>query len=157
MAQSTVYFIFHVIYKHLFNHLDKNVILTNLNHVVESMTTHRQTTDRHNDSPTVFFHRQPTHRHDHWLTRQVTDTILKSFKKSPTHSQTVMHQSFVSPAPPLTYGDSGASVRGIDLLSSPAVPGKCWACVLRKYTPMKFTLYKEQGYDSQQVPTLQGF
>ena len=54
-------------------------------------------------------------------------------------SDPVMHQSFVSPAPP-TYGDSGANVRGNDLLSSPAVPGKCRACVLRKYTPMKFTL-----------------
>ena len=31
----------------------------------ESMTTHRQTTGRHDVSPTVFFHRQPTHQHDH--------------------------------------------------------------------------------------------
>ena len=29
---------------------------------------------------------------------------------------------------PRTYGDSGANVRGNDLLSSPAVPGKCRAC-----------------------------
>ena len=47
----------------------------------ESMTSHRQTTGRHDDSPTVFFHWQPTHRHDHWPIRQVTDTILKNLKK----------------------------------------------------------------------------
>ena len=41
-----------------------------------------------------------------------------------------------------TYGDN---VRGNDLLSSPAVPGKCRACVLRKYTPMKFTLIKSRA------------
>ena len=30
----------------------------------ESMTTHRQTTGRHDNSPTANIHRQPTHRHD---------------------------------------------------------------------------------------------
>ena len=40
----------------------------------------------------------------------------------------LMHQSFVNPAPPPTYGDSGANVRGNDLLSSPAVPSECRAC-----------------------------
>ena len=57
---------------------------------VESMTTHRQTTGQHDDSPTVFFHRQPTHaltdttshRHNfkfflknHWLTRPHSPTV----------------------------------------------------------------------------------
>ena len=39
-------------------------------------------------------------------------------------------------------------MRGNDLLSSPAVPGKCRACVLCKYTPCEIYSYKEQGYDS---------
>ena len=45
------------------------------------MTTHRQTTHRHDNSATALFHRQPTRRHDHWPTRQVTDIF---FKNSPT-------------------------------------------------------------------------
>ena len=47
----------------------------------ESMTTHRQTTGRHDNSATALFHRQPTRRHDHWPTRQVTYNF---FKNSPT-------------------------------------------------------------------------
>ena len=43
----------------------------------ESMTTHRQTPCRHDNSATALFHRQPTRRHDHWPTRQVTDTFFK--------------------------------------------------------------------------------
>ena len=69
----------------------------------------------------------------------------------------IMHQSFVTPAPPPpTYGDSGANVRGSDLLSSPAVPGKCRACDIVNI-PHGIYSYKEQGYDSQQVPAVQGF
>ena len=37
------------------------------------------------NSATALFHRQPTHRHDHWPTRQVTDNC---FKKSPTLADT---------------------------------------------------------------------
>ena len=44
----------------------------------ESMTTHRQTTGRHDNSATALFQRQPTRRHDHWPTRQVTDNFLKT-------------------------------------------------------------------------------
>ena len=51
----------------------------------ESMTTHRQTTGRHDNSPTAIFHRQPTRRHDHWPTGQVTDFF---FKYSPTIANT---------------------------------------------------------------------
>ena len=70
-----------------------------------------------------------------------------------------MHQSFVTPAPPPTGmgGDSGANVLGNDLLSSPAVPGKCQACDITQIYPCKIYSYKEQGYDSQQVPAVQGF
>ena len=42
-----------------------------------------------------------------------------------------MHQSFVTTGPHHLRGwagDSGANVRGSDLLSSPAVPGKYRAC-----------------------------
>ena len=39
------------------------------------MTTHRQTTGRQDNSATALFHRQPTRRHDHWPTRQVTDNF----------------------------------------------------------------------------------
>ena len=42
----------------------------------ESMTTHRQSTGRHDNSAMALFCRQPTHRHDHWPTRQVTDNFF---------------------------------------------------------------------------------
>ena len=35
-------------------------------------------------------------------------------------------------------GESGANVRGNNLLSSPAVTGKCWACDIAQIYPMKF-------------------
>ena len=54
----------------------------------ESMTTHRQSTGRHDNSATALFHRQPTRRHDHWPTRQVTDIF---FKNSPTLADTHRH------------------------------------------------------------------
>ena len=60
------------------------------------MTIHRQTTGRLDDSPTVFFHQQSTHRHDHWPTRQVTDLVLKNFKKSPIHSPTLTNSYYSS-------------------------------------------------------------
>ena len=76
--------------------------------------------------------------------------------------QALLHQSFVTtalhPPPPTTlptiYGDgnSGANVRGGDLSSSPAVLDfdimQIYPCGI---------YYKEQGYDSQQVPAVQGF
>ena len=58
----------------------------------ESMTTHRQTTGRHDNSATAIFHRQPTRRHDHWPTGQVTDNFLKN---SPTLADT--HRQSFSP------------------------------------------------------------
>ena len=74
-----------------------------------------------------------------------------------------MHQSFVTPAPPPPpphlqgwAGDSRANVWGNDLLSSPAVPGKCRACDIAQIYPCEIYSYKEQGYDSQQVPAVQG-
>ena len=54
-------------------------------------------------------------------------------------------------------GDSGANVRGSDLFSSPAVPGKCRACDITQIYPRGIYYYKEQGYDSQQVPAVQDF
>ena len=52
------------------------------------MTTHRQSTDRHDHWLTALFHRQPTRRHDHWPIRQVTDNF---FKNSPTLADTHRH------------------------------------------------------------------
>ena len=49
------------------------------------MTTHQQSTGRHDNSATALFHRQQTRRHDHWPTRQVTDNF---FKNSPTLADT---------------------------------------------------------------------
>ena len=67
-----------------------------------------------------------------------------------------MHQSFVTTAPHLREwaGDSMANVWGSDLSSSPAVPGKCWACGIMQIYPHGIYYYKEQGYDSQQVPAI---
>ena len=48
-------------------------------------------------------------------------------------------------------------MQGSDLLSSPAVPGKCQASDLTQIYPHGIYYYKEQGYDSQQVPRSQGF
>ena len=60
------------------------------------------------------------------------------------------------PPHPTTYGD-GPNVRGSDLSSSPALPGKCWACDIMQIYPLGIYYYKEQGYDSQQVAAVQGF
>ena len=63
-------------------------------------------------------------------------------------------------SPPLTthlWGWTGANVRGIDLSSFPTVPGKCQACDIMLVYPHGIYYYKEQGYDSQQVPVVQGF
>ena len=43
-----------------------------------------------------------------------------------------------------------------NLLSSPAVLGKCWACDIMQIYPPGIYFYKEQGYNSQQVPAVQG-
>ena len=60
-----------------------------------------------------------------------------------------MHQSFVTPGS--TYGDGQGKCAGNDLLSSPAVPGKCRACDIAQIHPCEVYSYKEQ------VPALQGF
>ena len=78
------------------------------------------------------------------------------------HSFSVMHQPYVTTAPPLlphpTYvmgGDSMAYVRGSDLSSSPTVSGKCQSCdIITQIDPCGNYYYKEQGYDSQQVPAV---
>ena len=68
----------------------------------------------------------------------------------------IMHQSFVTTAPrtyPHIRGwaeDSRANVRGSDLFSSPAVPGKCRACNIMQIYPSGIFYYKEPGYESQQ-------
>ena len=70
----------------------------------------------------------------------------------------MMHQSFVTTAPlPIGMGDSGANVRGSNLLSSPAVPGKCGACDITQIHSGGIYYYKEQGYDSQQAPAVWAF
>ena len=53
--------------------------------------------------------------------------------------------------------DSRANVRGSDLLMSPAVLGKCEACDIMQIYPHGLYYYKEQGYDSEQVPAVQVF
>ena len=70
-----------------------------------------------------------------------------------------MHQSFLTPArtPTGMGGGYRGYVRGNDLLSSPAVPGKSRACDIAQIYPCEIYSYKEQGYDSQQVPAVQGF
>ena len=74
----------------------------------------------------------------------------------------IMHNSFVIIAhPPLFHlrgwaRDSGANVWGSDLLSSPAVPGKCPACDITQIYPHGIYYNKEQSYDSQQIPAVQG-
>ena len=77
-----------------------------------------------------------------------------------------MHQSFVTtgppPPPPHTHlrgwaGDSGANEWGSDLLRYPADPGKCRACDITQIYTHESYYYKEQSYNSQQVPAVQGF
>ena len=46
------------------------------------------TTGRHDNSATTLFHRQPTRRHDHWPTRQVTDIFKKKITDTRRHSPT---------------------------------------------------------------------
>ena len=43
------------------------------------------TTGQQDDSPTMFFHQQLPHQHDHWLTLQVTN---KNIKNSQTYAET---------------------------------------------------------------------
>ena len=54
-------------------------------------------------------------------------------------------------------GDSRANRWGSDLSSAPTVTGKCRACDITQIYPRGIYYYKEQGYDSQQVPAVQGF
>ena len=54
-------------------------------------------------------------------------------------------------------GDSGTNVWSSELLSSPTVLCKCWACDITQIYPSEIHYYKEQGYDSQLVLTVQGF
>ena len=65
-----------------------------------------------------------------------------------------MHQSFVTPAPPHLRGGGWAGDSGANVWGSPAVPGKWRACYI---IPRGIYSYKEQGYDSQQDPAVQGF
>ena len=74
-----------------------------------------------------------------------------------------MRQSFVATAPPPTHTDGDG--RGIAGLMCGVVtfwvPPQCRVSaglvMLRKYAPFEFTIKNKRGYDSQQVPALQGF
>ena len=61
------------------------------------------------------------------------------------------------PSPTGMGGDSGANVRGSDILSSPAVPGKCQAYAIAQINARGNYYYKEWGYDCQEVPGVQSF
>ena len=65
-------------------------------------------------------------------------SLLKNFHYAPV---------ICNPCPP-TYGDSEANMRGNDLLSSPAVTGKCRACDITQLYPHGIYSYKEQDYVS---------
>ena len=66
-----------------------------------------------------------------------------------------MHQSFVTTDP--TYGD-GWGIAGLMCGAVTVwVPQQCWACDIIQIYPRGIYYYKEQGYDSQQVPAMQGF
>ena len=67
-----------------------------------------------------------------------------------------MHQSFVTPAPPPT-GIAGLMCGAMTFWVPPQYPLSARLVILRKYTYQGIYSYKEQGYDSQQVPAVQGF
>ena len=95
-----------------------------------SMTTHRQTTGRHDNSATAIFHRQPTRRHDHWPTRQVTDIFLKN---SPTLADTHGH------SPTETFLEKGFSVN-------------LWICICRGEPHLRHRRTYCANWDSGYVP-----
>ena len=70
-----------------------------------------------------------------------------------------MHQSFVATAPHLRgwAEDSGANVRGSDLLSSPAVPGKGLACDISQVYPIEFTIIKSGAMTLSRSPQCRAF
>ena len=80
---------------------------------------------------TLFFSRQT-------LVKLIQRNILAGGLKTMAETPYVSHAPvFVTPAPPPTGmgGDSGANVRGNDLLRSPAVTGKCRACDITQIFP----------------------
>ena len=70
-----------------------------------------------------------------------------------------MHQSFVTTAPHLWgwVGDSGANVWGSDLMSFPAVSGKCQACATAQMYPVEITIIKSGAMSVRQPPQCRGF
>ena len=75
-----------------------------------------------------------------------------------------MHQSFVTPdprPPPPNLrgwaGDSGANVRGNDLLRYPTVPSKCRTCDIAQIYPVKFTLMKSRAMTLSRSPQCRAF
>ena len=73
----------------------------------------------------------------------------------------IMHQSFVTtalpPAPPPTYED-GQGITGLMCgVVTFRVPPQCRVCDITQIYPHGINYYKEQGFDSQQVPAVQGF
>ena len=92
--------------------------------------------------------------HSHTDSDQST-SVTDSSMDQPS-SDEIMHQSFepLPHPPPHLWGwagdNSGSNVLGNDLLSSPAVPG-LWYYV---NIPHGIYSYKEQGYDSQQLPAV---
>ena len=63
--------------------------------------------------------------------------------------------------PPTTYGDgrgiAGLMCEAMTFWVPPQWRVSAGLVILRKYTPSGIYSYKEQGYDSQQVPAVQGF
>ena len=71
-----------------------------------------------------------------------------------------MHKLFVTSVPTHLRGcagDIGANGWDSNVLSSSAVPDEYRASDITQITPRGIYYNKEQGYDSQQVPVVQGF
>ena len=66
------------------------------------------------------------------------------------HYLAPMHQSLVTTAPLLGWaGDSGANVQGSDLFE---FPGSAGPVILRKYTPVEFTIIKSRAMTHSRSP-----
>ena len=54
-------------------------------------------------------------------------------------------------------GDSGANVWSSDLLSPPAVPGKCQACAIAQIYPVEITIIKSGAMSVRRSPQCRDF
>ena len=70
-----------------------------------------------------------------------------------------MHQSFVTTASHLRRwkGGSGANMRGSDLSSPPQCRVSAGFVILRKYTPVKFTMIKSRAMTLSRFPQCRAF